>query len=83
MESGRDSLGRGVDGKSVAAVVASDPQVKRELEARSIYLQTAYRDPKAATTRASTSLWRATARRAPRGGSRPSRGFLVCFGVQN
>ena len=47
----RDSLGRGVDGKSVAAVVASDGQVRRELEARSIYLQTAYRDPKAATTR--------------------------------
>ncbi len=47
----RDSLGRGVDGKSVAAVVASDAQVRRELEARSIYLQTAYRDPKAATTR--------------------------------
>ena len=47
----RDSLGRGVDGKSVGAVVASDAQVRRELEARSIYLQTAYRDPKAATTR--------------------------------
>ncbi len=47
----RDSLGRGVDGKSVAAVVASDAQVRRELEARSIYLQTAYRDPRAATTR--------------------------------
>ena len=47
----RDSFGRGVDDKSVAAVVASDAQVRRELEARSIYLQTAYRDPKAATTR--------------------------------
>ena len=48
---GRDSLGRGVDDKSVAAVVASDTRVRRELELRSIYLQTAYRDPKAATTR--------------------------------
>ncbi|MGO8840105.1 MAG: BID domain-containing protein, partial [Methyloceanibacter sp.] len=47
----RDSLGRGVDGKSVAAIVASDAQVRRELEARSIYLQTAYRDHEAATTR--------------------------------
>ena len=47
----RDSFGRGVDGKSVAAAVASDAQVRRELEARSIYLQTAYRDPRAATTR--------------------------------
>ena len=47
----RDSLGRGVDGKSVAAIVASDAAVRRELEARSIYLQTAYRDPAGAMTR--------------------------------
>ncbi len=49
---GRASLGaRPVDGKSVAGAIASDAQVRRELEARSIYLQTAYRDPRAATTR--------------------------------
>jgi hypothetical protein len=47
----RDSLGRAVDGKSVAAIVASDAVVRRELEARSIYLQTAYRDPEGAITR--------------------------------
>ena len=47
----RDSLGRGVDGKSVVAVVASDAAVRRELEARSIYLQTAYRDPTEAEKR--------------------------------
>jgi hypothetical protein len=40
---------------AVAAIVASDAQVRRELEARSIYLQTAYRDPKAATTRSTMS----------------------------
>jgi hypothetical protein len=47
----RDSLGRAVDGKSVASAVASDAVVRRELEARSIYLQTAYRDPERAMTR--------------------------------
>jgi len=61
----RDSFGRGVDDKSVAAVVASDALVRRELEARSIYLQTAYRDPKAATTRLNELV--------ARDGSRPSR----------
>ena len=44
----RDSLRRDADGKSVDAVVAADTQVRRELEARSIYLQTAYRDPQGA-----------------------------------
>jgi hypothetical protein len=47
----RDSFGRGVDGKSVAGAIASDAVVRRELEARSIYLQTAYRDPEGAMTR--------------------------------
>ncbi|MGO9234138.1 MAG: BID domain-containing protein, partial [Methylocella sp.] len=47
----RDSLGRGVDGKSVAGAIASDAVVRRELEARAIYLQTAYRDPGGAMTR--------------------------------
>jgi BID domain of Bartonella effector protein (Bep) len=47
----RDSLGRAGDGKSVAAVVASDAIVRRELEARSIYLRTAYRDPRGAMMR--------------------------------
>ena len=46
-----DSLGRGVDGKSVAGAIASDAVVRRELEARSIYLQTAYRDSAGAMTR--------------------------------
>jgi hypothetical protein len=56
-----DSLGRGVDGKSVAGAIASDAVVRRELEARSIYLQTAYRDPGGAMTRLNLSsrirLW--------------------------
>ena len=46
-----DSLGRSLDDKSITAAAARDPDVKREREARSIYIQTAYRDPKAATRR--------------------------------
>ncbi len=45
---GKDSLGRGLDAGSVAAVVAGDPAVQREREARWSYLQGAYRDPHAA-----------------------------------
>jgi Ti-type conjugative transfer relaxase TraA len=45
---GRDSLGRGLDAGSIAAVVAADPAVQREREARWHYLQGAYRDPHAA-----------------------------------
>jgi Ti-type conjugative transfer relaxase TraA len=47
----RDSLGRGLDDRSVAAAVSGDAQVRRERADRTIYLQTAYRDPKAATAR--------------------------------
>src|SRR5208282_2539655 len=47
----RDSFGRAVDGKSVAAIVASDATVRRDLEARATYLQTAYRDPTEAEKR--------------------------------
>ncbi len=45
---GKDSLGRGLAAGSVAAVVAGDPAVQREQEARWSYLQGAYRDPHAA-----------------------------------
>jgi Ti-type conjugative transfer relaxase TraA len=47
---GRDSLGRGISAGEVAAVVAADPAVQREREARWNYLQGAYRDPHAART---------------------------------
>jgi hypothetical protein len=47
---GRDSLGRGTGAGEVAAVVAADPVVQREREARWNYLQGAYRDPHAART---------------------------------
>ena len=45
---GKDSLRRGLDAGSVAAVVAADPVVQRERGARWSYLQGAYRDPHAA-----------------------------------
>lgn len=47
----RDSLGRGLDERSIAAAVARDADVQRERSDRSIYIQTAYRDPKTATER--------------------------------
>ncbi|MER9950015.1 AAA family ATPase [Mesorhizobium sp. M0047] len=47
----RDSFGRSIDEKSIAAAVSRDADVQREREARSIYLQTAYRDPKSAARR--------------------------------
>lgn len=63
----RDSLGRNIDGKSVAAVLAKDAGVRREIEARWIYLQTAYREPKEAEKRLNTLMARdgatSTARR--------------------
>jgi hypothetical protein len=43
--SGRDSLGRGLDAGSVAAVVAADRTARHEREALSYYLLGAYRDP--------------------------------------
>ena len=43
--SGRDSLGRGLDAGSIAAVVAADRTVRQEREALSYYLLGAYRDP--------------------------------------
>ena len=45
---GRDSLGRGLDERSVVGVVMADGAVKREREALGHYLQGAYRDPAAA-----------------------------------
>ncbi len=42
---GKDSLGRGLDAGSVAAVVAGDSAVQRERGARWSYLQGSYRDP--------------------------------------
>lgn len=47
----RDSLGRGLDEKSVAAAVAGHADVQRERSDRSIYIQTAYRDPNTAAER--------------------------------
>jgi hypothetical protein len=46
--SGRDSLGRGLDRESIAAVVAADHTVQHEWQALSDYLRGAYRDPHAA-----------------------------------
>ncbi|MBS0642082.1 MAG: AAA family ATPase, partial [Proteobacteria bacterium] len=48
---GRDSLGRGLDGGSVRAVVVADPGVQREREALMDYLRGGYRDPLAARAR--------------------------------
>jgi hypothetical protein len=45
---GRDSLGRGLDASSIAAVVVADRTVRHEREALSYYLLGAYRDPHAA-----------------------------------
>jgi Ti-type conjugative transfer relaxase TraA len=47
----RDSFGRALDEGSIAAAVSRDADVQRERSARSIYVETAYRDPKAATQR--------------------------------
>jgi Ti-type conjugative transfer relaxase TraA len=47
----RDSLGRGLDHKAIAAVVEADARVRSEREHRAIYIQTAYRDSKTATAR--------------------------------
>ncbi|MER8671403.1 AAA family ATPase [Mesorhizobium sp. M1156] len=47
----RDSFGRALDEGSIAAAISRDADVQRERSARSIYLETAYRDPKAATQR--------------------------------
>jgi Ti-type conjugative transfer relaxase TraA len=48
---GRDSFGRGLDAQSVSAFVANDKAVRRERQALSTWLQTAYRDPREATKR--------------------------------
>ena len=45
---GRDSLGHGLDGSSIAAVVATDRTVRHEREALSYYLLGTFRDPHAA-----------------------------------
>jgi len=47
----RDSFGRALDQRSIAAAVSRDADVQRERAARPIYLETAYRDPKAAMQR--------------------------------
>ncbi|RWL78725.1 MAG: hypothetical protein EOR69_26845 [Mesorhizobium sp.] len=47
----RDSFGRALDEGSIATAVSRDADVQRERDARSIYLKTAYRDPKAAMQR--------------------------------
>jgi Ti-type conjugative transfer relaxase TraA len=47
----RDSLGRALDETSIAAAIAADSRVQREHADRLIYIQTAFRDPKAASER--------------------------------
>ncbi len=47
----RDSFGRSIDERSIAAAVSRDADVQRERDARLIYLETAYRDPKSAARR--------------------------------
>ena len=65
--SGRDSLGRGLDAGSIAAVVAADPAAQREKGALSHYLFGAYRDPQAARARIDEMVkhqgWTSTAAR--------------------
>ena len=48
---GRDSFGRGLDPRSVRAVVAADPRVAREREDQATYLSAAYRNPDSARER--------------------------------
>jgi len=48
---GRDALGRGLDGGSVASAVANDRAVQREREALENYLQGSFRAPKEARSR--------------------------------
>jgi hypothetical protein len=55
---GRDSLGRGLDEKSVSLFVSNDKAVQRERQALSTWLQTAYRDPKEAVARIDTLVAR-------------------------
>jgi len=47
----RDSLGRALDVQSIAAAVDRDMDVQRERQARSIYIETAFHDPKTAAQR--------------------------------
>lgn len=47
----RDSLGRSLDGRSIASAADRDADVKSERDARPIYIETAYRDPKEAAQR--------------------------------
>ncbi|MEI9425977.1 AAA family ATPase [Mesorhizobium sp. Cs1299R1N1] len=47
----KDSSGRALDEKSIAAAVDRDADVQRERNDRSIYVESAYRDPKEATRR--------------------------------
>ncbi len=54
----RDSVGRGLDAKSIASVVAGDARVQREAADRAIYIQAAYRDPKTADARLDELLTR-------------------------
>ncbi len=53
-----DSLGRGLDAASLAAVVASDAGVIRVRAERAAYLRSAYRDPEAAMQRLEALLAR-------------------------
>ena len=48
---GRDSLGRGLDARSVSLFVSNDKAVQRERQALSTWLQMAYRDPREANAR--------------------------------
>ena len=45
---GRDSLGRGLDPRSVQAAVAADPRVARERQDQTTYISAAYRNPDSA-----------------------------------
>ncbi|WP_027170230.1 AAA family ATPase [Mesorhizobium sp. WSM3224] len=47
----RDSLGRGLDDNSIASAIAGNADVRRERADRTIYIQTAYRNTKAAADR--------------------------------
>lgn len=55
---GRDSLGRGLDAASFAAVVTGDVEVIRARTERAAYLRSAYRDPQAAAQRLEALLVR-------------------------
>lgn len=74
---GRDSLGRGLDAGSIAAV-AADPAVQREPDALPQHLSGAYRDPHAAKARLDEMVKRQGWTRTQRGSPRTVPSSAIC-----